>query len=254
MKSINLKTESVSIIMPVHNGASTIVQSIESILNQTYKDIKLYIIDDCSTDETSKLLQSFYICNERVVLLRNIKNKGVAESRNIGIKQSRGKYIAFCDSDDLWNETKLEKQLDFLESKKVDVVCTNYNVIDLESNIIGSVCSPEIITYKKMLRKNHIGNLTGIYNAKKLGKVYQKKIGHEDYLMWLEILRKTDQAICIQENLAKYRVSKNSLSANKIVAAQWTWNIYRKQLKMPIIPALYFFSQYAIQGLLKKII
>lgn len=254
MKSMNLESESVSIIMPVYNGASTIVQSIESILNQTYKDIKIYIVDDCSTDETSKLLQNFYIGNDRVEIIRNIKNKGVAESRNIGIERSRGKYIAFCDSDDLWNETKLEKQIDILESKKVDVVCTNYNVIDLDNNIIGCVYAPEIITYKKMLGKNHIGNLTGIYNAKKIGKVYQKIIGHEDYLMWLEILRKTDQAICIQEELAKYRVSKESLSANKIVAALWTWNIYRKQLKIPLIPALYFFTQYAIQGLLKKII
>lgn len=254
MKPIKLETESVSIIMPVYNGASTIVQSIESILNQTYKDIRLYIIDDCSTDETSILLQSLYISNDRVELIRNIKNKGVAESRNIGIERSRGKYIAFCDADDLWGETKLEKQLDILESEKVDVICTNYYLIDLEDNIIGSVCSPEIITYKTMLGKNHIGNLTGIYNVKKIGKVYQKKIGHEDYLMWLEILRKTEQAICIQENLAKYRVSKKSLSANKLIAAQWTWNIYRKQLKIPIIPALYFFSQYAVQGLLKKII
>ncbi|MGK0739913.1 glycosyltransferase family 2 protein [Yokenella regensburgei] len=246
------KSEKVSVIMPVYNGKSTVVQSIDSILNQTYKNIRLYIIDDCSTDGTLNLLESLYSTNDRVVIYKNNKNKGVAKTRNVGIEKSQGEYIAFCDSDDLWNETKLEKQLNILDVGDIDVVCANYSTIDVRGENIAKINAPEFITYKMMLGKNYIANLTGIYNAKKIGKVYQKSIGHEDYLMWLEILRETNHAKCIQEYLAQYRVSRKSLSANKLVAARWTWDIYRKQLKLSIFPSLYYFFQYAFRGLLKK--
>lgn len=249
---MNMESEKVSVIMPVYNAKYTVVQSIDSILNQTYKNIRLYIIDDCSTDGTLDLLESLYSTNDRVVICRNQKNKGVAKTRNVGIEKSQGEYIAFCDSDDLWSETKLEKQLDILDTGDIDVVCANYSTIDIKGEEIVKVKAPEFITYKMMLGKNYIGNLTGVYNAKKLGKFYQKSIGHEDFLMWLEILRETKHAKCIQEYLAQYRVSRESLSANKLVAAQWTWDIYRKQLKLSMFPSLYFFSQYAFRGLLKK--
>ncbi|AYL66674.1 glycosyltransferase [Citrobacter cronae] len=247
-----MESEKVSVIMPVYNGKSTVVQSIDSILNQTYKNIRLYIIDDCSTDGTLNLLESLYSTNSKVVICRNNKNLGVAKTRNVGIEKSQGEYIAFCDSDDLWSETKLEKQLNILDAGGIDVVCANYSTINMKGEKIAEVNAPQFITYKMMLGKNYIANLTGIYNAKKLGKFYQKSIGHEDYLMWLEILRATNYAQCIQEYLAQYRVSRESLSANKLVAARWTWNIYRRELRLSIFPALYFFSQYAFRGLLKK--
>ncbi|EBG9871346.1 glycosyltransferase family 2 protein, partial [Salmonella enterica] len=103
-----MNREIVSVIMPVYNGSHTIVDSIESVLNQTYKDIKLYVIDDCSTDDTAKLLTVNYANNKNVKIIISSKNKGVAASRNLGIKESKGKYIAFCDADDLWENNKIE--------------------------------------------------------------------------------------------------------------------------------------------------
>lgn len=239
--------------MPVYNGSHTIVDSIESVLNQTYKDIKLYVIDDCSTDDTAKLLTVNYANNKNVKIIISSKNKGVAASRNLGIKESKGKYIAFCDADDLWENNKIEKQINLLEHNNINVVCSNYYIMDFNKKIIGETHSPVTISYKKMLMKNYVGNLTGVYNAEKLGKFYQKKVGHEDYLMWLEIIKKSNFAICLQENLAFYRVSNNSLSANKLVAAKWTWNIYRECLGLSLPKSLYYFSLYAANGVIKKI-
>ncbi|WP_244560425.1 glycosyltransferase family 2 protein, partial [Escherichia coli] len=194
-----MNKETVSIIMPVYNGAKTIISSVESIIHQSYQDFVLYIIDDCSTDDTFSLINSRYKNNQKIRILRNKTNLGVAESRNYGIEMATGKYISFCDADDLWHEKKLERQIEVLNNECVDVVCSNYYVIDNKRNIVGEVNAPHVINYRKMLMKNYIGNLTGIYNANKLGKFYQKKIGHEDYLMWLEIINKTNGAICIQD-------------------------------------------------------
>ncbi|EEQ7428234.1 glycosyltransferase, partial [Escherichia coli] len=234
-----MNKETVSIIMPVYNGAKTIISSVESIIHQSYQDFVLYIIDDCSTDDTFSLINSRYKNNQKIRILRNKTNLGVAESRNYGIEMATGKYISFCDADDLWHEKKLERQIEVLNNECVDVVCSNYYVIDNKRNIVGEVNAPHVINYRKMLMKNYIGNLTGIYNANKLGKFYQKKIGHEDYLMWLEIINKTNGAICIQDNLAYYMRSNNSLSGNKIKAAKWTWSIYREHLHLSFPKTLY---------------
>ncbi|CAM6451301.1 Glycosyltransferase [Citrobacter sedlakii] len=248
-----MNNECVSIIMPVYNGSKTILKSIDSILKQTFEDYHLYVIDDHSTDSTYELLMKAYSENNKITILRNVENRGVAFTRNVGIKNCSGKYIAFCDADDLWHSEKLNKQINLLETSSIDVVCSNYQLIDKNDSVVGVVKQIEEIDYKKMLNKNHIGNLTGIYNVSKIGKVYQKNIGHEDYLMWLEILTKTNKAICMQENLAMYRITNSSLSSNKINAAKWTWVIYRKHLRLSIIKSLCCFINYALSGVIRKL-
>ncbi|HFD1448108.1 TPA: glycosyltransferase family 2 protein [Escherichia coli] len=248
-----MNKETVSVIMPVYNGARTIISSVESIINQSYQDFVLYIIDDCSTDDTFSLIFNRYKNNQKIRMLRNDSNLGVAESRNVGIKAATGKYISFCDADDLWHQNKLERQIELFNNECVDVVCSNYYVVNINGDVIGEVKAPHIITYRKMLMKNHIGNLTGIYNANKLGKFYQKNIGHKDYLMWMEIINKTNVAICIQDNLAYYMRTSNSLSANKVKTAKWMWNIYRQCLHLSFTKSLYCFFMYAFNGVIKEI-
>ncbi|EML1937541.1 glycosyltransferase family 2 protein [Providencia stuartii] len=234
--------------MPVFNSEKTVSESIASVLNQTYADFKLYIINDSSTDLSKDIILSFK--DTRIVYLETEKNSGVAHSRNLGIKICTGKYISFLDSDDLWLPNKLALQLTKLKAG-YNVVCSNYYTFSNETDI-KLRNSPTIIKYSSMLKSNFIGNLTGTYNVSKIGKVFQKKVGHEDYVMWLEILQKAGEAFCIQDPLAKYRISNASLSSNKFKAIKWQWSIYRNDLKLSPTKSLYYFSHYLLNALKKR--
>lgn len=239
--------------MPTYNSSAYIADSILSVIKQDFHDWHLYVIDDASTDDTSKIVTAFSDYDSRITYLYQLENRGVATTRNIGIEKSTGKYIAFLDSDDVWEPNKLKLQVSYLE-QGYDVVCSHYALfIDDPNNIIGVRACPIKIDYSRMLRGNCIGNLTGIYNRYKLGKVLQKKCGHEDYLMWLELLNCSGYAICVQQVLARYRVTANSLSSNKIKAASWQWRIYRNYLKFNFIKSIYYLSCYGLNAVLKRL-
>ncbi len=245
-----MKTPLVSVIMPAYNAEKYISDSIDSVLNQSIQNLELIIIDDNSQDNTTKIINKYN--DPRIVLIINTNNLGVSETRNIGISAANGKYIAFLDSDDIWLPHKLSLQIMCLNDGW-DVVSSNY--IAFESNAGNKITerkSPSIISYSDMLKSNFIGNLTGIYNVQKIGKIYQKKSGHEDYIMWLEIIKKSKKAYCIQESLAKYRLHNSSLSSNKVKAIKWQWSIYRNELKLSLPKSIYYFSHYIINALKKR--
>ncbi|MEY0330988.1 glycosyltransferase family 2 protein [Providencia rettgeri] len=243
-----MNNEIFSIIMPAYNAEKTIYDSIMSILNQDFKFFSLYVINDASSDSTKKIISS--ICDDRIIYIENPDNLGVSESRNKGLRIAGGKYIAFLDSDDFWLPNKLSSQLKLLNSGW-DVVCSNYIAFDsAQTEFLRT--SPEIIQYSDMLKSNFIGNLTGVYNRQKLGIFLQKNIGHEDYVMWLQIIKKSRQAFCIQSPLAKYRLSNNSLSGNKFRAISWQWSIYRSELKLSTVKSIYYFSHYIFNALKKR--
>ncbi|MGQ7743354.1 glycosyltransferase family 2 protein [Pectobacterium brasiliense] len=240
-----------SIIMPAYNAEATVDESIRSVLEQTFVDFKLYVVDDGSTDNTRNIIKSYI--DSRIVYVEKNNNTGVASARNLAINMSRGKYITFLDSDDIWTKEKLERQIIYL-NEGFDVVCSNYEVFCSAINKENEkkINFPKIITYDDMLKSNFIGNLTGAYNTESLGKFYQKSVGHEDYVMWLEIMKKAKRAYCIQENLAYYRTSSSSLSGNKIKALLWQWNIYRNEVKLSFVSSCYFFLCYVFYALKKR--
>lgn len=240
--------ELVSIIMPAYNAEKTIIDSINSVLKQDFKSFNLYVINDASQDKTKEIILSFN--DSRIIYLENDKNSGVAESRNKGLKNANGKYIAFLDSDDLWLPNKLSSQLKLL-NEGWDVVCSNYTTFD-SSGIKSLRTASEVIKYSDMLKSNFVGNLTGVYNRENLGVFFQKNIGHEDYVMWLQIIQKSRHAFCIQEPLAKYRLSDDSLSGNKLKAITWQWSIYRNELKLPLLKSSYYFSHYILNAFKKR--
>ncbi|WP_354637538.1 glycosyltransferase family 2 protein [Morganella morganii] len=245
-----MKTPLISVIMPAYNAEKYISDSIDSVLNQSIQNFELIIIDDNSQDNTTNIINKYN--DPRIVLIINSNNLGVSETRNIGISAANGKYIAFLDSDDIWLPHKLSLQIMCLNDGW-DVVSSNY--IAFESNADNKITerkSPSIISYSDMLKSNFIGNLTGIYNVQKIGKIYQKKSGHEDYIMWLEIIKKSKKAYCIQESLAKYRLHNSSLSSNKVKAIKWQWSIYRNELKLSLPKSIYYFSHYIINALKKR--
>lgn len=243
----------VSIIMPCHNGAVTIVDSILSVQNQTYTDWELLVVDDSSSDDSVRIVEGFSSSDSRIKLLRNKKSSGLpASPRNVGIEAACGRYIAFLDCDDEWLPTKLEHQIPLFATRNVAVVFSYYGKMDSNGEFHSeSVASPSFVSYKNLLNGNCIGNLTGMYDTEKVGKVFQKEIHHEDYVMWLEILRDGFSAINTNSVEAVYRESNSSVSGSKIAAFGWTWNIYRHELKFSFFDSVKYFLRYAVKAVFK---
>lgn len=249
---LNDKDMLVSIITPCYNAEKYIMQTIESVLLQTYPYWELIIVDDCSTDNSVKIIEKFAQKDGRIKLFKLENNSGPAVAKNCGIKFARGRYIAFLDADDLWLPEKLEKQIDFMNKEKLAMTYSSYFIIDRNNNVIGIRKSPNVLTYKKNLKSNFVGNLTGIYDTLLVGKIYAENVKHEDYTLWMKILKKIEYAKGIQEPLAKYRTSVG-ISKNKLKAALWQWNILRKIENLNIIKSLYYFSWYIFYGIKRRI-
>lgn len=240
----------VSIIMPCFNGANTIRGSIESVISQSYSNWELLIADDSSTDDSVEIVESFL--DTRIVLLKNTGPRGVANARNFSIQHAKGEFIAFLDCDDMWFSSKLFLQLEALKQSGLNVCHSSYLRFKDNGEELGLVNAKRLVTFSDMLTGNKIGNLTGIYNCSLLGKFYQKQIGHEDYLMWLEIL-KNSNSIGLEYCLASYRVSSSSVSSNKFKALIWHYRIIRHELCFSRLNSFYLLCRYIIGGILKRV-
>ena len=242
----------VSIIMPAFNAAHTLLESLRSVSQQDYPYWELLVVDDGSSDNTVELVREQAFADPRIKLLRQPFNQGVAAARNAGIAAAKGRYIAFLDSDDLWLPQKLSQQLKAMQENQALVSMTAYYRFTQIPKWQSTSTPPNWLDYASLLKGNAIGNLTGMYDCQAIGKVYQQAIRHEDYLMWLEVVRKAGRAYGLQEVLAAYRVSATSLSGNKIKSLQWTWQIYRHHLKLPIVQSGYLIFHYIVKAILKR--
>lgn len=240
----------ISIITPCYNSKSTIRATIQSVLEQTYPHWEMLIIDDCSTDGSNFIIQEYSQKDTRIKYLKTNNTSGSPTvPRNLGIKQARGRFIAFLDSDDIWLPTKLEEQIPIFDEPHTAIVFSNYEKISYDGQRNGRIITAPIqVTYKQLLKENIIGCLTAIYDTQKVGKLYFSKIGHEDYAMWLSILKKGYIAQNTNSTLALYRINSKSISSNKITALKWTWNIYRKIEHLPLCKSLFYFINYAFRA------
>lgn len=209
----------VSIIMPSWNTAKFIAESIQCVLDQTYQNWELLIVDDCSTDNTDEVVQPF-LADKRVKYLHNEKNSGAALTRNKAMQEARGEWIAFLDSDDIWEPRKLEKQLSFMKQWGYVLSYTEYEKIDEKDEPLNIyVSGPETVDKRKMYRYDYIGQLTMMYSAKHFGLIQIKDIKkNNDYAIRLQLYRKDPGVVAhlLKENLAKYRVRKKSISHDKL--------------------------------------
>lgn len=242
----------VSIIVPSYNSSRFIAQTIESVLNQTYLNWEMLIIDDYSPDNANNIIEKYIKKDERIKLIKLERNSGPAIARNRGIELAKGKYIAFLDSDDIWLPEKLEKQIKFMKDNNLSVTCSSYYTIDENNKNINTRIVKEFFSYAIMLKSNCIGNLTGIYDCEKLGKIYMDDVGHEDYTLWLKVMKKAKNTRAIIEPLAKYRILNNSISANKLKVLKWQWNIYRNIVRLGIFQSTYYFIYYIYYALKKR--
>lgn len=204
----------VSIIMPAYNASHFISRSIQCILDQNYDNFELIIICDAPTDNTVEIVKSFTDKRIRTFFLES--NHGVSEARNLGLSQASGRYIAFCDADDFWYPEKLSIQIHLMQTQNLSICHSNCDLVNTAGNKIGQRIYPSIVTYKIMKYRNFICNSSGIYDAKKLSIVFQEKVYHEDYLMWLSLLSKAGKSVRSSQPLLMYTINPNGLSHNKI--------------------------------------
>ena len=242
----------VSVIVPVFNAQETLEFSLRSILDQTYSDIEILAVDDCSSDESGKILMHFErTFPDKFVLLRMSENRGVAAARNEGIRNASGRFIAFCDADDAWLPNKIECQLLNMIANGGSCSHTAYLLCDHHMNPLKTIKAKQMVRLSDMKFANEIGNLTGLYDAHKLGKFYQTEgLGHEDYAMWIDILRHTP-SFGVSEVLAKYRKQEGSLSSNKLRAFSWYFRIV--VWKFGLFTALLVTPFYVFKSLLKHV-
>ncbi len=249
-----MKEKQVSVIMPVYNKEKYIEATIKSVQEQTYENWEIVIIDDCSSDASSKIIKRYVDNDERIRYYKNEKNLGAAGSRNRAIELAKGRYIAFLDSDDLWMPNKLEKQIDYMSQNEYAFCYSACNVIDTEGKPSGKIRHiPEKVDYKELLKGNVIPCLTVVLDRTKVNNIKMQKMGHEDYVLWLDLLKQCGSAYGINEVLGSYREYGNSLSSNKFTAAQWMWKIYREYEKFGVIKSAWYFVNYAVRAVLKRV-
>lgn len=224
------KNVMVSVVMPTYNCGKYIAQSVESVIAQTVVDWELYIVDDCSTDNTSEILKPYVDKYPQIHYERFPENRGAAAARTEAIRRASGKYVAFLDSDDIWLPEKLEKQIAFMEKTGAKFSATGYGLMDEEGNSLHTAFIPPKKTdYKKMIRlSDPIGNLTVMYDQEALGKFEVPLIKkRNDYALWLKMLKATDFCYGMEEVLGVYRTGRaDSISANKLKLGKYMWKLY----------------------------
>ena len=239
----------VSIVTPSYNTSKYILDTIRSVISQTYTNWEMIIVDDCSTDNSVEIIQNIQILDSRVHLIELQKNAGPAIARNKAIEAASGNYIAFIDSDDLWNKNKLEKQLEFMKYNNVNFTFSSYNIIDENNNEIGMFKTKSYIDYYDLLKTNSIGCLTAIYNVDALGKSFMPDISkRQDLGLWLKIIKRLGHAQGIMEPLASYRILSNSVSSNKLIVSLYQWKIYRDVENIGFFRSVFYFINYTYYG------
>lgn len=245
----------VSIIMPSWNTGRLIAESIQSVIDQTYPNWELLIVDDCSTDNTDEVVEKFH--DERIRYFHNESNSGAALTRNHALQKARGEWIAFLDSDDLWMPEKLEHQLNFMQENHYVLSYTEYEKIDEESQPLNIyVSGPEKVSRRKMYHYDYIGQLTMMYSAKYFGQIQIKDIKkNNDYAIRLQLYKKPDTcAYLLKENLAKYRVRKNSISHDKFRKKfKSHYDLFHLCDEKPAVVAIWFACWNMWYGVWKKV-
>lgn len=221
----------VSIITPCYNSADFIAETIEAILAQTYTEWELLITDDCSKDNTVEIVKSYIKKDSRIKLFQLEKNGGGGVARNNSIAQAQGRYIAFCDSDDRWYPTKLEKQIAFMQERNIALSYSSYMTCNEAGCVNGIVVAPNVVTYESTLRDDKIGCLTGMYDTEKVGKVYLPLIRkRQDWGLWIRVLSKCYKGEGLKEPLAIYRLRDGSISSNKFDLVKYNIGLYQEVL------------------------
>ena len=242
----------ISVIMPAYNAEKYIAEAIQSVISQTYTNWQLLIIDDCSTDRTAEIAEEFEKSDQRIRVLRNPQNIGVAKTRNRGFDLAKGEWLALLDSDDRWHKEKLEKQLALADNSDADIIYCSYALTDENGKHLSDYKVPQITTYCDMLKECVLSCSTVLLHSRILtNHRFLYDYYQEDYAFWLELLRSGYKAEACCDVLADYRIINGSRSRNKLRSAKNRWIVYRKVEKLSLIKSVRVFVPYAFRGIAK---
>lgn len=250
-----MQKDLVSIIMPSFNCGKYVEETIRSVQAQTYKIWEIIFMDDCSTDDTIRQVSQLREKDQRIHLYQNITNLGAAVSRNNALREARGRWIAFLDSDDLWEPTKLEKQVKFMEENGYAFSYTEYQEMDSDGKLTGvSVSGPKHVTKAGMFAFCWPGCLTVMYDREKIGLIQIEDIKkNNDYAMWLKVCKKAD-CYLLPEVLATYRRGRSgSVSSHGIMTMiGWHYKLWHEAEKRNALEAAYYTCLNLVCGFYKK--
>lgn len=241
----------VSIITPMYKGAAFVGETIESVLAQSYRNWEMIIVDDCSPDGGAGIMEvKKYTHDPRIKLIESKQNRGSSGARNIALKEAKGRYIAFLDSDDIWHPEFLEKQMAFLHKKEAPLVFSSYRRIDenTKEELLKPFLVPEKVNYKSLLKTCPIFPSTAIYDTSKTPKIlFNEDLGsmRDDYVYWLKMFKDISYGYGNPEILVDYRMRKSSVTGNKSKVIKPQWNVLYKVEKLGLIPSAYYLLCWA---------
>lgn len=244
------KNPQISVVMPAFRCADTITMAIDSVLIQDVP-LELIVINDCSPDHLDAVMEP-YRNHPAVRYVKNEVNLGAAASRNRGVVMARGEYVAFLDADDCWETGKLHKQLRAMEASGAVLCSTARELMTPEGLLTGRIIPvKERLTYRELLKHNAI-NCSSVLMKADVARAFpmHHEDSHEDYIMWLEVLREYGYACAVNEPLLKYRLTNSGKSGNKFQSAWMTFKVYR-YMGFGWLCSLALFIRYACYGLLK---
>lgn len=249
---ISLNNDLVSIITPAFRVESVIGETIKSVIAQTYSNWEMLIAEDCSPDNTRDVIRQWAQTDARVRLIPLVRNGGPAMARNAALERASGRWIAFLDSDDLWLPQKLERTLEHAKAHQAGLTFTGFRRITADGSMIGGYVSvPGSLSYHQLLGNTAIATSTVLLDRYVVGDIRMKKTYYDDFDCWLQILKNNNLAYGLDEDLMYYRVMGQSVSRNKRRSAAHVWRAYRELEGLSLPVSLWYFSQYAIRGLLK---
>jgi teichuronic acid biosynthesis glycosyltransferase TuaG len=241
----------ITVIIPTYNSSKYIIETIDSVIHQTFKDFEIIIVDDSSTDNTVELIKEFKFENIKLYTLK--KNSGASVARNFALSKARGRFIAFLDSDDIWNLQKLEKQINFMISNNYGFTYTSINIINENNQIIKkNRKTVNVVKYKTLLRNTVIATSTVIIDKNQFGDFRMPIIrSGQDYATWLMLLRDDREAFAFTESLTNYRKTENSLSSRKLSNFKKVYRIQTQHEKINKLYASYNVIVYLINAVAK---
>lgn len=252
-----MQEDLISIIIPVYNAEKFLKETIESVEKQTYKNWELILVNDCSQDDSVKIIEEKIKENDKIRLINLKENSGAAIARNTGIMEAKGRYIVFIDSDDKWSSKKLEVQINFMKENDCAFSFTSYEFAD--ENCIGNgkvVHVPKKINYRQALKNTTIWTSTVMFDVEKLGKelIQMPNVRRgQDTATWWKVLKQIDYAYGIDEVLSYYRRAGQTLSSNKAKALKRTWHLYRNVEHLNVFYSFYNFCWYCFNAVRRRV-
>jgi teichuronic acid biosynthesis glycosyltransferase TuaG len=249
---MSVSHELVSVITPAFKASRFVDDAIRSVVAQDYRHWEMFIVDDCSPDDTAERIEKWAQRDSRIRLIRQSKNGGPAAARNAALASSSGRYAAFLDSDDWWLPRKLSRQLEFMRTSAAAVSFTGFRRISEDGDQTGRFLQvPGRLTYRQLLGNTAIATSTVIVDRSVTGPLQMRHVYYDDFVLWLSLLRRGYAAFGLNEDLMRYRVVGKSVSRNKARSAREVWKTYRQVEGLGVLRSAWYFASYGARGWLK---